>query len=120
VPLFPSCRVALLTRFIHKLFDIQDNLLKYNSKFNNPEKQSFFCTGWKACATKFFAVWRIIRAKSEESYGLYERIGVGALNQGRTHWSAPRKKLPVVCGLVSDVEAGSDLHSSLHLGKSQR
>ena len=55
-----ACR---LTRFIHELFEILDNLPKYNSKFNNSEKQRVFCTGWKACATKFFVVWRIIRAK---------------------------------------------------------
>ena len=46
---------------MHALFEILLNILKYNSKFNNPEKQSVFCTGWKACATKSFAVWRIIR-----------------------------------------------------------
>ena len=61
--LAPGLTAPLLTRFIHELFEILDNLLKYNSKFNNPEKQSVFCTGWKACATMFFAVWRIIRPK---------------------------------------------------------
>ena len=54
----PGLRPSL---FIHELFEILHNLLKYNSKLNNPEKQSVFCTGWKACATKFFAVWRIIQ-----------------------------------------------------------
>jgi hypothetical protein len=53
----------LLTRFIHELFEILANMLKYKSKFNNLGKQSVFCTGWKACATRFFAVWRIILAK---------------------------------------------------------
>ena len=52
-----------LVRFIHELFKILHNLLKYNSKLNNPEKQSVFCTGWKACATKSFTVRRIIRVR---------------------------------------------------------
>jgi hypothetical protein len=31
-------------------------------KKDSPEKQGVFCTGWKACATEFFVVRRIIRA----------------------------------------------------------
>jgi hypothetical protein len=32
-----------------------DKYLKYITKTNSLKKQSVFCTGWKACATKFFA-----------------------------------------------------------------
>ena len=50
---------AALVRFIHELFEILDNLLKYNSKLNNPEKPSVFGTGWKACATQSYSlVWQ--------------------------------------------------------------
>jgi hypothetical protein len=52
-----------LIRFIHELFKKDDNAMIYLIKLKSPKKQSVFCTGWKACATRFFAVWRIIRAK---------------------------------------------------------
>jgi len=46
-----------LSRLVHELFEMHDNLLKYLIKLKFPEKQSVFCAGWKACATAFFAAW---------------------------------------------------------------
>ena len=46
-PAFNLFQGGSLTRFIHELFEILDNLLKYNSKFNNPEKQSVFAQAGK-------------------------------------------------------------------------
>jgi hypothetical protein len=46
-----------LTHFIHELFKKDDNAMIYLIKLRSPKKQSVFCTGWKACATRFFAAW---------------------------------------------------------------
>jgi hypothetical protein len=50
-----------VTFFIHELFQLYDKILKYKYKKDSPEKQGVLCTGWKACATEFFVVRRIIR-----------------------------------------------------------
>ena len=80
-------QTGLLSRFIRKLFEILDNLLKYNSKFNNSEKRSAFCTGWKACATKFLAVWRISRA-------ILVPVGLGGGPQANNRGYRRRIKAP--------------------------
>jgi hypothetical protein len=46
-----------ITYFIHELFKKDDNAMIYLIKLKSPKKQSVFCTGWKACATRFFAAW---------------------------------------------------------------
>jgi hypothetical protein len=48
---------AELGLFIHELFKKDDNAMIYLIKLKSPKKQSAFCTGWKACATRFFAAW---------------------------------------------------------------
>ena len=53
---FPR-RVYELTHFIHELFKKDDNAMIYLIKLKSPKKQSVFCTGWKACATRFLAAW---------------------------------------------------------------
>jgi len=60
-----------LTRLIHELFEMHDNLLKYIIKWKSPKKQSVFCAGWKACATGFFAadeLSRIVKKKINIKY----------------------------------------------------
>jgi hypothetical protein len=47
----------ILAHFIHELFKKDDNAMIYLIKLESPKKQSVFCTGWKACATRFFAAW---------------------------------------------------------------
>jgi hypothetical protein len=45
----------LITPFIHELFKILANCLKYTGKMETREKQDFFGTGWKARTTRFLA-----------------------------------------------------------------
>jgi hypothetical protein len=44
-----------LTSFIHELFKIFANYLKYIGKMKTRKKQGVFDTGWKAYATRFLA-----------------------------------------------------------------
>jgi hypothetical protein len=48
--------------------------LKYKRIIKSSKKQSVFCTGWKACATKFFAFWRIIRVRVSRKIGQGTRV----------------------------------------------
>jgi hypothetical protein len=81
--------------------ELFDNISKYKDKINNAKKPEVFCTGWKVCATKFFAARRIIRDRATRRVA--PTVGVKAQAKGCGYMKGGQPGAAVLHGNFAEV-----------------